>query len=178
MSDEPSVDELDLRILQHLQGDARLSFREIGKRVHASTGTVSERVHAMQRTGVIRAFVTAVDPEKLGMRVTMLLAVRTEPSLDREELERRVMSIREAACVHFVTGDVDVILLLRCRDQSDAVEALDRVKKLVGVKNVDSYVILKSLPLCGKCGCDCGFSPDEGGPARRGRSGGRRRARG
>jgi hypothetical protein len=95
----------------------------------------------------------------MGLRVTMLLAVKTDPSMDREELEERVTSIREAACVHFVTGDVDLMVLLRCRDQAAAIEALDRVRKLVGVRNVDSYVILKTLPMCGKCGCDCSSPP-------------------
>ncbi|MCK4969340.1 MAG: AsnC family protein, partial [Thermoplasmata archaeon] len=41
------LDDTDLKILHLLRADSRLSYREIGKRINISTGTVSERVKHM-----------------------------------------------------------------------------------------------------------------------------------
>ncbi|MCK5413743.1 MAG: winged helix-turn-helix transcriptional regulator, partial [Thermoplasmata archaeon] len=54
MTKRDELDETDLKILKLLRSDARLSFREIGKQIHVSTGTVSDRVRNLQERGVIK----------------------------------------------------------------------------------------------------------------------------
>ncbi|NOQ54697.1 MAG: winged helix-turn-helix transcriptional regulator, partial [Thermoplasmata archaeon] len=87
MSKNGVVDETDLKILKLLRMDARLSFREIGKQIKVSTGTVSDRVKQMQRDGIIKGFVTAIAPDKLGYQVTMLVELNVGREKTMEEVE-------------------------------------------------------------------------------------------
>ena len=64
-----SLDAIDHAILRELQSDARLSYSEIGRRVHISTPTAAERVRRMEREGVITGYHAAVDPARLGWDV-------------------------------------------------------------------------------------------------------------
>ena len=153
-------DEMDLAILDLVKCNARLSFRAIGKKLKISTGTVSERLRHMQERGIIRGFVTVVNPALLGYSVTMLLCLRISPSVPREEVEKAVVSLEEASCVHYITGDIDMTVLIRARDQAHAAKVLDTVRLIEGVERVDSHMVLNQLNVCAKCGCDCGWAPN------------------
>ncbi len=157
MTHKMIVDETDLKILNLIRRNSRLSFREIGKQLNLSTGTVSERIKNMQANGVIKGFVTAVDPEMLGYRVTMMLKIRLASTFLRSEAEEHFANLSGACCLHLVTGDIDMMLLVRVKDQQSAAQLLESVRTHDGVESVDSHVVLSHQTLCGNCGCDCGW---------------------
>ncbi len=68
-----SLDAVDHAILRELQSDARLSYSEIGRRVHISTPTAAERIRRMERDGVITGYTAEVDPTRLGWDVRALV---------------------------------------------------------------------------------------------------------
>ena len=160
MANRDIVDQTDLRILDLIRRDARLSFREIGKNLQISTGTVSERIKQMQSNGVIRGFVTAVDPEVLGYKVSMILSIRISPSAARSDIEKTLMNLDEASCIHYVTGAIDMVVLVRAKDQHHAASVLDTVRTIEGIERIDSHVVLNNISLCDKYGCDCGWVPE------------------
>lgn len=157
MTNKATVDDTDLKILKLIRRNARLSFREIGKQLNLSTGTVSERIKNMQANDVIKGFVTAIDPEQLGYRVTMMLKIRLSSTFPRDEAEHHFSNLAGACCLHLVTGDIDMMVLVRARDQQQASVLLESVRTLEGVESVDSHVVLSHQTLCGNCGCDCGW---------------------
>jgi DNA-binding Lrp family transcriptional regulator len=159
MTHGKEVDETDLKILKLLRMNARLSFREIGKQINVSTGTVSDRVKQMVEQGVIKGFVTAVAPEKMGYHISMLLEIRISHDMTLDKLEEEVTKMEEACCIQYVTGDIDMMLLVRCRDQEHATKVLDKVRVIKGVSRVESHMVLKACTLCGRCGCDCAWEP-------------------
>lgn len=52
----PLPDELDRRILAELKKDARVSFRELSRRLNVSTPTVSYRIRRMEDAGLITGY--------------------------------------------------------------------------------------------------------------------------
>jgi DNA-binding Lrp family transcriptional regulator len=159
MAKRGELDETDLRILNLLRSDARLSYREIGKQIHISTGTVSERVRQMQDNGVIKGFVTAIAPEKMGYNVTMMLELSIKHNVTLAEFEETLHGFEEASCIHYVTGDWDMMVLMRCTDQNHAAALLDKVRTLEAVQSLKSQMVMKSCNLCGRCGCECTWNP-------------------
>lgn len=59
------MDQTDLKILSHLQENARLSMVEIGKLVGLSSPSVTERVRRLEEQGVIISYRTIVNPKEL-----------------------------------------------------------------------------------------------------------------
>jgi DNA-binding Lrp family transcriptional regulator len=162
MAMKTKLDETDLRILDMLREDSRLSYREIGKRIHVSTGTVSERVKNMIDSGVIKRFTTAVDASLMGLQVPMFLRVRVDPMVSIDAVVARFEDVEEACCIHYVTGDLDMIVLVRCTDHDHAAQLLDRIRTMKGIERVDSNMVLRAYPQCGRCWCDCGVPGKEG----------------
>ncbi|MCK4969923.1 MAG: winged helix-turn-helix transcriptional regulator, partial [Thermoplasmata archaeon] len=83
--EDSMVDELDINILKLLRDDARLSFRNIGKELNMSTGTISQRVKRLVNDGVIRKFTCIIDPAKVGKHCTVLVMVRSRPGAKLED---------------------------------------------------------------------------------------------
>ena len=73
------LDALDWSILRELQGDARLSFNELARRVGLSSPTVAERVRRLEDAGVIAGYRAEIDPAKVGLPVMALVQLRCRP---------------------------------------------------------------------------------------------------
>lgn len=79
------LDPLDLRILELLQADARLSFREIAERLASTTPTVSARVKALEDLGLLRGYHAQIDQAVLGGS-GYVLTLAVEPQAARAAL--------------------------------------------------------------------------------------------
>jgi Lrp/AsnC family leucine-responsive transcriptional regulator len=69
------LSELDLRILNELEKDARLSMRKLSKRVNLSAPAVTERVRKLEDAGIIEGYAVQVNYKKLGLVIDCLLEV-------------------------------------------------------------------------------------------------------
>ncbi|NLI73884.1 MAG: winged helix-turn-helix transcriptional regulator [Euryarchaeota archaeon] len=74
-----ALDDNDIRILQELQENGRLSFRQIAEKVNISVPTVSSKVNNLERVGAIRGYRVDLDTERLGELSTIVL-IRARPS--------------------------------------------------------------------------------------------------
>jgi Lrp/AsnC family leucine-responsive transcriptional regulator len=119
------LDDLNRAILRELQGDARLSMAELGRRVNLSAPAVAERVQRLERDGVIRAYRADVDPRRIGYAVAAV--VRVAPATRQLERIREVArETPEVVECHRITGEDCFFLKLHLRSIDDLEEILDR----------------------------------------------------
>ncbi|MFG1925112.1 Lrp/AsnC family transcriptional regulator [Cryptosporangium sp. NPDC048952] len=109
---ENALDDVDWRILDELQKDGRLSFNELGRRIHLSSPAVAERVRKLQESGVITGYRATVDPERAGYGVTAFIHLRCKlgSCLLRTS---RAADYPEIVEVHKLSGAHCTILKLR-----------------------------------------------------------------
>jgi Lrp/AsnC family transcriptional regulator for asnA, asnC and gidA len=139
-----AVDDLDISILKLLRDDARLSYRHIAKELNMSTGTISQRIKRLTDTGVIRKFTAIIDPEKVGKHMTVLVMVRSRPGTHLEDIVRQIEDLEESCCIHTITGDFNLHVMLRLADQHTAADLLEKMANLEGVQLITSFVVLRS----------------------------------
>ena len=127
------VDELDLRLIQHLQKDGRRSFREIAEELNVAEGTVYNRVTKLRDQGIIRNFIVDVDYAKLGYDLTVLIGVIGRGG-HLAEIEKKIATEKNVSAVYDVTGEYDAVVIAKLPDR----DALNRlVKKINGLENVE-----------------------------------------
>ncbi len=143
-SEDSMVDELDINILKLLRDDARLSFRNIGKELNMSTGTISQRVKRLVNDGVIRKFTCIIDPAKVGKHCTVLVMVRSRPGAKLEDIVKEIEALDEACCIHTITGDFNLHVMLRLKNHSAAAEFLENLRNMPGIQFITSFIVLQS----------------------------------
>ena len=71
------LDELGQKIIKELQEDARQSFREIGRKLKVSEGTVRNRVKSLVGSNTMK--ISAVpNPEQLGLHFMCLMCIEVK----------------------------------------------------------------------------------------------------
>ncbi|MGA2649030.1 MAG: Lrp/AsnC family transcriptional regulator [Terracidiphilus sp.] len=112
---EPAeLDRIAWRIIEELQEDARISWAELGRRVGLTTPAVAERVHRLEKLGVIRGFRADISLERLGMPILIFvrLSMAGPESLVRA-FQQRVETWEEVLECHRVTGSDSFIVKAR-----------------------------------------------------------------
>lgn len=112
---EPAeLDRIDWKIIEELQQDARLSWAELGRRVGLTTPAVAERVHRLEKRGVIRGFHADISLERLGMPIQIFvrLSMAGPESLVRT-FQQHVKTWDEVIECHRVTGSDSFIVKAR-----------------------------------------------------------------
>ena len=112
---EPAeLDHIAWKIVEELQQDARLSWAELGRRVGLTTPAVAERVHRLEKLGVIRGFHADISLERLGMPILIFvrLSMAGPESLVRA-FQQQVKTWDEVLECHRVTGSDSFIVKAR-----------------------------------------------------------------
>jgi len=141
-----TLDAIDARILDLLQENAGLSIAEIAERVGLSSSPAWRRIERLKKDGVIKAQVTLLDKEKLGLTFEVFASVKLQlPS--RENLERFEKAIEEwpevVECAT-VTGAVDYMLRVVTRDMHAYDDFLrDKMLALGLVSDVQSRIVMR-----------------------------------
>jgi Lrp/AsnC family leucine-responsive transcriptional regulator len=117
---------MDWALLRELQTDARLSLRELSRRVHLSPPAVAERVRRLEEAGVVTGYHAHVDLTKAGRHVVALIrmscygprCVLRDPA---------VAQWPEVLEIHRVTGDACCILKVATASMEGFEEVIDRL---------------------------------------------------
>ena len=139
------IDEIDRKIIRHLAADGRISFRDLGKRIHLSPNATAERVRRMRSRGMIRGFSAVVNWSQLGYVVEAYIDVRLQAGTGAHSFEAAVAKIPGIVKAAIVTGDFDFRIRVACKDQSDLVRVIETLRARAGVQGTNTAVICREI---------------------------------
>lgn len=147
------MDEQDLKILEQLQGDARMSNAEIARRVGMAPSAILERVRRLEERGVIAGYETRLSPKALGFGLTAFSFVRTN-LIDATSQGRALAEIPEVLEVHDVAGEDCFLIKIRAASTEDLGRLMrEKVGVIPGVVGTRTTIVIyteketSSLPL-------------------------------
>jgi Lrp/AsnC family leucine-responsive transcriptional regulator len=119
-----AVDATNLRLIQELQSNARLSLAELGRRVGLSAPAVAERLARLEADGTIAGYRAEVDPRALGYTLTVVIRVRPAPRELKKvaDLAQRTPEVVEC---HRITGEDCYFMKAHVRDVVHMEEVID-----------------------------------------------------
>ena len=112
------LDTKDKEILNILQENYRISYKELSDRVGLAASTIHSRVQHMIKSGVIREFDTIICPMKVGFESIALLGLSVEP-MKINEIAEKISSFSEIQLVATTTGDHDMIVQVYAKNDKD-----------------------------------------------------------
>lgn len=142
------IDRIDLRILQALQADGRLSNLKLAETVGLSPTAVLARTQRLQREGYIMGFEARLNPLKLGCGMTVFVEVlldRTTPNVF-EAFKAAVQVRDEIMECHMVAGGFDYLLKTRMADMVAYRDFAGSVLwQLPGVRETRTYAVIEEI---------------------------------
>jgi Lrp/AsnC family transcriptional regulator len=141
------MDEIDRRLLELLQHDATLSIAQMAERVGLSATPCWKRIQKLETKGVITRRVALVDPESVGVGLSVLVSVEAgEHTPDwLERFSAGVAAMPEVMEVYRVAGDIDYMLRVAVADMTEFDAFYKRLIAVAPMKNVTSRFAMERI---------------------------------
>ena len=136
------LDPVNIRVLEELQRDPRLSMSELGRRVGMSSPAVTERVRRLEEAGVIQGYRLELNPVALGLPITAYIRIRPNPG-QLPRIAELAQQIPEVVECHRVTGEDCFILKVHI----PAIDQLDRLLDCFLLYGSTTTSLIQSSPV-------------------------------
>ena len=117
-------DDLNQRIIRHLQDDGRAAYDVIGQQLGVSGGTIRNRVARMREAGMLR-IVAVVDPIAVDYESDAMLGIKTAPGVAPAEVARRLDPHHAVVYVMWVSGRFDLLVEVVCDEETELASFLN-----------------------------------------------------
>lgn len=143
-----NLDKTDIKILEILQTNAKITNSQLAKEIGLSPAPTLERVKKLESSGVIKSYHAEVDTDKMGIGIQVYIQASLTGS-NRQLFNKfieKVQSIPEIIECHHVTGSSDFLLKILIRDIKAYNDFI--LEKMIGIEeigNVQSLMVLSTL---------------------------------
>src|SRR5690349_7731935 len=141
------MDAIDRKILAVVQQDASLSVADIGQKVGLSSTPCWKRLQRLEADGVITRRVALIDPEKIGLGITVFVSVETGDH-SQEWLAKFAdvgNAMPEVMEFYRMAGDVDYVLRVVVHDMASYDTFYKKLIATVPLKNVTSRFAMERI---------------------------------
>ena len=142
--DSAPLDQLDLRLLDALQRNARATYADLGEMVGLSAPSAHERVKRLEQRGFIRRYGAQLNNDRLGLGLTAFVSCFISAETSYESFTQEASKLPEVCEIHSVTGEETFILKVVTRSTRHLDEFLTRLKQINGVERTKTTIVLST----------------------------------
>ncbi|TAL47296.1 AsnC family transcriptional regulator [archaeon] len=131
------MDEVDRKILAILKKDGKMPFVEIADSIGMTEGAVRIRIGKLVKDKVIKKFTIETTEE-----IKSIVFVNTSSSIPTTEVAKRIRELH-VEDVYEVSGDYDIICLVKAADIHETNRIVENIRKIKGVLQTNTCMVLK-----------------------------------
>jgi DNA-binding Lrp family transcriptional regulator len=140
-----ALDDTDRAIIHELRQDGRLSMRALAEKLHISRASAYSRVERLHADGVITGYSATIDPERYGFGISAYVYLKISQH-SWKAVRRRVLQIPEVWHGALVSGDNDLVVLVRTQDAASLRDfVLNTFQTMPDVLSTQTVLILDEL---------------------------------
>jgi Lrp/AsnC family transcriptional regulator, leucine-responsive regulatory protein len=136
------LDAVNIRLLDELRQEPRLTMSELGRRVGMSAPAVTERVRRMEEANIILGYRLDINPVPLGLPISAFIRIRPNPG-QLPKVAQVAQEIPEVVECHRITGEDCFILKVHI----PAMDQLDRILDTLLMYGTTTTSIIQSSPV-------------------------------
>ncbi|XUY26438.1 Lrp/AsnC family transcriptional regulator [Agrobacterium sp. rho-8.1] len=146
--EEGNLDQFDLKILEEMSDDGRMSMLQLSKKVGLSKTPCQTRLKRLVDEGYILGFRAILNPAKLGLEHIAFTEVKLSDTREKalEEFNTAVRKIKEVEECHMIAGAFDYLLKVRTTNIRKYRQVLgEKISSLPCVANTSTFVVMQSV---------------------------------
>jgi DNA-binding Lrp family transcriptional regulator len=137
----PALDRVDLELLVALSEDPRTTVVALADRLRLSRNTIQARMARLEQTGVFESYERSFSTEVLGFPLQAFISIgvrQTELPRIIAELSR----VPEIVQAHGLSGSIDVLARVACRDARHLFDTDARILSIEGVERTETSLAM------------------------------------
>jgi len=135
------IDKKDIKILEVLSKDSRLSYRQVAKKTGLSVTTIISRIKKLEEKGIIRKYSIEVDLEKLGFKLPVIIDIRVMKGR-LVEVENEIAKYPNVLAVYDITGDYDVAVYAVFTERKELDAFVKKLQRMEYVERTHTKLVL------------------------------------
>ena len=135
-------DKKDKEILNVLQNNYKISYKEISEKVNLAASTIHNRVQNMLKEGIIKKSDVIVDPFKAGYESIAIIGISVDP-LKMDDLIKRVVKFDEVQLLASSTGDRNIFMQIIALNEKELWKFIN--EKIRTIEGVNPQIDVSSL---------------------------------
>lgn len=141
MGNKIELDEIDIKILDELRRNSKITYKEIAKSMNISVGAVYNRIRRLESEGVIKGYTINLDYSKMGYDLTAIIMLQVEgPHI--VEVEKILAKYNENMSVYDITGEYDIAVIAKLRDREHLNKLIKDILTIPHVKRTVTSIAL------------------------------------
>lgn len=115
------LDTIDLKLLNLLQEDCKMTNKQLSLKLDLSATAVYERVRKLERNGIIEKYTVLLNGKLLGKELLVFTHVKLvrHSKENIANFEKQISQINEVHECHHISGDYDYILKMSFKGMDD-----------------------------------------------------------
>ncbi|WP_210080291.1 Lrp/AsnC family transcriptional regulator [Pantoea endophytica] len=142
------LSKTDIKILQQLQQDARITNQHLADEIGLSASPTWRKVRKLEEDEVIQGYRAVLNRKKIGLNVMVFVRVTIDSHSEAEarKFEQEVMALDNVVSCYSIGGDADFLLQVVAADMDAYAEfAMSVIRRLPGIKEIQSMFVLKEI---------------------------------
>jgi DNA-binding Lrp family transcriptional regulator len=135
------MDEVDEKILDQLNENARKSYREIARALDVSLTTVANRIKKLEEEKIIESYIPLINQEKIGYDLTAVINVKISHG-KLLEVQQRISKDNHVSGVYDITGEWDSLIIAHFKDRRDLNGFIKGVLSIDNVEKTNTQIVL------------------------------------
>ncbi len=146
------LNEKDIKILDILKTNAKLTTSQISKKTAIPITTVHNRIKKLEKLGIIKGYTVKIDYEKLGKPILTYILITvtyTSPNgkkISQQDIAKNIKKLKGVEEVNITAAGTDLILKARFADIKDMNDfVIDKLRKIEGVDKTQTIVVMSTV---------------------------------
>ena len=135
------INEKDKKILLELIKNGRISFADLGRKVHMTRQSVYSRIKSLQHRGIIRNFTVNVDKKKLGLNIIAYILIDTELKLLKSKELAELVKLPQVTEIHSVFGRHAILLEVRAKDMGELSRLIEKIHEFPYIRRTETLIV-------------------------------------
>lgn len=106
-------DDLNRSIIQLLQEDGRMAYKDVARLLDVSEGTIRNRVQSMKQSGLLK-IVALADPMAIRYKADAMIGIKVSSPSSPRDVAERLAQRAEVVYVLWVSGRYDLLIEVVC----------------------------------------------------------------
>ncbi|HEX2532826.1 MAG TPA: Lrp/AsnC family transcriptional regulator [Chitinophagaceae bacterium] len=141
-----TLDDTDLKILEHLQPNACMSNAELARLLGMAPSAVLERVKKLETRGVITGYPARLNASALGLKLLAFIFIKSSEGPGNAQVAEQLASLPEVLELHHIAGEDCYIAKVRARDPQSLVQFMRaQFSKVKGILSTKTTIVLDTV---------------------------------
>ncbi|MBU0532060.1 Lrp/AsnC family transcriptional regulator [Candidatus Micrarchaeota archaeon] len=136
------IDGIDKKILAQLVENSKIMSKKLSRKLRIHPNTLLQRLKKLEKEGVLVKYSAVVDYSKFDKRLQAIIFLNIEMMKDWETILRPLSKLPEVVSFILVTGEHDVLLIARLKDETHLANFLRRLQTNKVVTKTTTHLIL------------------------------------